>query len=156
MKTRTLLLLALACGVAIMAAGAVFLVQLSRQADAAPPVPLGVATEVGDMRVVVEAAVEHDGVLDVTVTIGGVDDADGASGFRLIASGTPPCPRRPASTGVRGDDHRAAALHDPLRRRRCRAATRGCCSTSVATTAPGGCSVESRADRRMPPLRFPP
>ena len=48
MKTRTLLLLALACGVAIMAAGAVFLVQLSRQADAAPPVPLGEVTEVGD------------------------------------------------------------------------------------------------------------
>ena len=56
MKTRTLLLLALACGVAIMAAGAVFLVQLSRQADAAPPVPLGEATEVGDMRVVVDEA----------------------------------------------------------------------------------------------------
>jgi hypothetical protein len=87
MKTRTLLLLALACGLAIMAAGAVFLVQLSRQADAAPPVPLGVATVVGDMRVVVADAVEHDGVVDVTVTIGGVADADGASGFRLIASG---------------------------------------------------------------------
>jgi hypothetical protein len=87
MKTRTLLLLALGCGVAIMAAGAVFLVQLNRQADAAPPVAIGVATEVGDMRLVVDSAQEHDGVLDVTVTIGGVDDADGASGFRLIASG---------------------------------------------------------------------
>jgi hypothetical protein len=94
MKTRTLLLLALSCGVLIMAAGAVFLVQLSRQADAAPPVPIGVATQVGDMRVVVDAAVEHDVVLDVTLTIGGVDDADGASGFRLIASGhaTAPLP----------------------------------------------------------------
>jgi hypothetical protein len=87
MKTRTLLLLALACGVLIMTAGAVFLVQLSRQADAAPPVPIGVATQVGDMHVVVDSAVEHDGVLDVTLTIGGVDDADGAGGFRLIASG---------------------------------------------------------------------
>jgi hypothetical protein len=87
MKTRTLLLLALACGVTIMVAGAVLLVQLSRQADAAPPVPLGVATDVGDMRVVVAEAVEHDGRLDVTVTIGGVADADGVSGFRLIASG---------------------------------------------------------------------
>lgn len=87
MKTRTLLLLALACGVAIMAAGAVFLVQLSRQADAAPPVPLGEATVVGDMRVVVDGSVERDGVLEVTVTIGGVDDADGSDGFRLIASG---------------------------------------------------------------------
>ena len=99
MKTRTLLLLALACGVAIMAAGAVLLVQLSRQADAAPPVPIGVATEVGDMRVVVDEAVERDGVLDVTVTIGGVDDADGASGFRLIASGRAAEPEATPATG---------------------------------------------------------
>ena len=100
MKTRTLLLLALACGVAIMAAGAVLLVQLNRQADAAPPVPLGVATEVGDMRVVVDSAVERDGVLDVAVTIGGVDDADGASGFGLIAAGHPVAPEAPAVAGL--------------------------------------------------------
>jgi hypothetical protein len=87
MKTRTLLLLALACGAAIMAAGAVFLVQLSRQADAAPPVPFGEAAEVGDMRVVVDGADEHDGVLEVSVTIGGVDDPDASAGFRVIASG---------------------------------------------------------------------
>jgi len=87
MKTRTLLLLALACGAAIMAAGAVFLVQLSRQADAAPPVPFGEATQVGDMRVVVDGADVHDGVLEVSVTIGGVDDPDGSDGFRVIASG---------------------------------------------------------------------
>jgi hypothetical protein len=99
MKTRTLLLLALACGVAIMAAGAAFLVQLSRQADAAPPVPLGESTEIGDMHVVVDGADEHDGVLDVTVTIGGVDDADGASGFRLIASGHAAVPESATGTG---------------------------------------------------------
>ena len=99
MKTRTLLLLALACGVAIMAAGAVFLVQLSRQADAAPPVPLGEVTEVGDMRIVVDDAVEHDGVLDVTVTIGGVDDVDGTQAFRLIASGHAAVPETTAAAG---------------------------------------------------------
>jgi hypothetical protein len=98
-KTRTLLLLALACGVAIMAAGAVFLVQLSRQADAAPPVPLGEATEIGDMRIVVDEAVEHDGVLDVTVTIGGVDDADGTRAFRLIASGHAALPETTLAAG---------------------------------------------------------
>jgi hypothetical protein len=98
-KTRTLLLLALACGVAIMAAGAVFLVQLSRQADAAPPVPLGEVTEVGDMRVVVDKSVEQDGVLDVTVTIGGVDDADGTGGFHLIASGHAAAPESAAAAG---------------------------------------------------------
>jgi hypothetical protein len=86
-KTRTLLLLALGCGVAIMAAGAAFLIQLSRQDDAEPPVAVGAAATVGDMLVVVESAIEDSGVLDVTVTIGGVDDPDGSAGFHLIASG---------------------------------------------------------------------
>lgn len=87
MKTRTLLLLALACGVAIMLAGAVFLVQLSGQDDVEPPIALGDAATAGDMTVVVDGADESAGFLDVTVRIGGVDDDDGAGGFRLIASG---------------------------------------------------------------------
>jgi hypothetical protein len=87
MKTRTLLLLALACGVAIMAAGAVFLVQLSSQEQAEAPIPIGETAAVGDMRIVVDDAVERSGLLDVTITIGGVDDPDGTSDFRLIAAG---------------------------------------------------------------------
>jgi hypothetical protein len=87
MKTRTLLLLALACGVAIMAAGAVFLVQLSRQDEAEAPIAMGETAAVGDMRIVVDRAVEQSGLLEVTVTIGGVDDPDGSSAFRLIAAG---------------------------------------------------------------------
>ena len=87
MKTRTLLLLALACGVAIMAAGAVLLVQLSGQEDAGAPVAIGAKVAVGDMRIVVDEAVERAGLLDVTITIGGVDDPDGTSDFRLIAAG---------------------------------------------------------------------
>jgi hypothetical protein len=87
MKTRTLLLLALACGVAIMLAGAVFLVQLTGQDDVEPPVALGDTATAGDMTVVVDGADESAGFLDVTVRIGGVVDDDGAAGFRLIASG---------------------------------------------------------------------
>lgn len=97
MKTRTLLLLALACGVAIMAAGAVFLIQLSNQQEADAPVAVGDAVEVGDMRIVVDGSVEASGMLDVTITIGGVDDTDGADGFRLIAAGRA---ARPQSAGV--------------------------------------------------------
>ena len=99
MKTRTLLLLALACGVAIMAAGAVFLIQLSRQQEAAPPVPVGTTTQVGDMRIVVDEATEHDGMLDVTVTMGGVSDPDGAGGFRLIAAGHAAVPEQDSEAG---------------------------------------------------------
>jgi hypothetical protein len=108
MKTRTLLLLALACGAAIMAAGAVFLVQLSRQADAAPPVPFGKATEVGDMRVIVDGADEREGVLEVSVTIGGVDDPDGSDGFRVIASGDAAEPQGDGADGLCGATTRAA------------------------------------------------
>lgn len=92
MKTRTLLLLALACGVAIMLAGAVLLIQLSGQDDAEPPVPIGDTGVAGDMTVVVDDVVERGGVLEVAVRIGGVDDADGAAGFRLIAAGEPVSP----------------------------------------------------------------
>ena len=87
MKTRTLLLLALACGVAIMLAGAVLLFQLSTQDDIEPAVAIGTEATAGDMVVVVDGASESGGTLTVDVRIGGVDDDDGAGGFRLIASG---------------------------------------------------------------------
>jgi hypothetical protein len=97
MKTRTLLLLALGCGLLIMLAGAVFLFQLSGQDEIAPPVPIGDVAMVGDMSVTVEGADESEGLLDVTVTLGGVVDAEGARGFRLLASG------RPIAAGADGD-----------------------------------------------------
>ena len=67
MKTRTLMLLALACGVAIMAAGAVFLIQLSNQDEAEQPTPIGDEVTVGDMRVIVDGSQERDGVLEVAL-----------------------------------------------------------------------------------------
>jgi hypothetical protein len=87
MKTRTLLLLALGCGVAIMLAGAVLLFNLTRQDDAGEPIPIGQEVPVGDLRVIVEQFDEVDGVLSVDVTLVGVDDPEAAAGFRLIASG---------------------------------------------------------------------
>ena len=87
MKTRTLLLLALACGLAIMLAGAAFLVQLSNGTDVVAPLAPGDRASVGDMEVTVLTFQEHAGVLSAEVDIGGVDDADGSVGFRLIAAG---------------------------------------------------------------------
>ncbi len=92
MKTRTLMLLALGCGVAIMLAGAVFLFQLTTQDELETPVSIGERTMVGDMVVTVTQTEEVDGVLDVSVRIGGVEDENGSSGFRLIASGRPVTP----------------------------------------------------------------
>ena len=92
MKTRTLLLLALACGLAIMLAGAVLLFQLAGQDDVAEAVPIGEPVEVGDLTIEVQAADESGGVLTVGIRHAGVDDPDGAEGFRLIASGRPIAP----------------------------------------------------------------
>ncbi len=97
MKTRTLLLLSLACGAAIMLAGAVFFVQLSGQDAVEPAIELGTSAEAGDMTLVVESAIERDGTLVVAVRIGGVDDPDGADGFRLIASGRAVAPSEPGT-----------------------------------------------------------
>ncbi len=98
MRTRTLLLLALGCGLAIMLAGAVFLFQLSNQEDVAEPSPLGEPVRVGDMTVVVEGSAVEGAELHVTVAIGGVDDLDGAAGFRLLTSDGP-APLLPAAEG---------------------------------------------------------
>ena len=89
MKTRNLLLLALACGLAIMLAGAVFFFQLATQDDLEPPVPIGQATRIGDMAVTVTDVEETRGVLRVTVAIGGTVDDDPADEFRLIAAARP-------------------------------------------------------------------
>jgi hypothetical protein len=88
-KTRTLLLLALACGVAILLAGGVLLVQLAGEADVEDAARVGDTRTVGDMEVTVESSDEAAGRLDVVVRIGGVDDPDGADGFGLIAAARP-------------------------------------------------------------------
>jgi hypothetical protein len=88
-KTRNLLLLALACGLAIMLAGAVFFFQLATQDEAEPPVEIGEPVEVGDMSVTVDEAIETGGRLVVSIRIGGAADDDPSDEFRLIASARP-------------------------------------------------------------------
>jgi hypothetical protein len=104
MKTRTLLLMALGCGVAIMLAGAVFLVQLTRQDDPETPLQVGATAVVGDMTVSVDEANEVDGELIVTVTLNGAPDESPADDFRLIASGRPAAVADTSCTTVAGDE----------------------------------------------------
>lgn len=90
MKTRTLMLLALGCGVAIMLAGAVFLFQLTTQAELEEPIAVGEVASVGDMSVtVVDAEDSGDGLFIVSIEIGGTVDDAPAEDFRMIASGRP-------------------------------------------------------------------
>ena len=84
MRTRTLLLLAVACGLAILAAGVVQLLRIANQDEAAAVVPIGQAVRVGDMSVTVEAVTERQGSVLVDVQIGGVDDVSGSEPFRLV------------------------------------------------------------------------
>ena len=80
MKTRTLMLLALACGVAIMLAGAVFLFQLTSQSDVAEPVAVGVPVTVGDMSVTVTDSDERRGRSGCRIEIGGTEDRGAGRG----------------------------------------------------------------------------
>jgi len=85
MRTRTLLLLAVSCGLAILLAGGIQLFRLANQEKPAAPLTVGSPGTAGDAAVTVEKVVEEADALVVTVTVEGVDDPDGVSGFSLVA-----------------------------------------------------------------------
>jgi hypothetical protein len=84
MKTRTLLLLSVGTALMILMAGGVLLFQLSSQESTTPPTKLGEVTTIGDAAVTVHGSSVTDDVLRVEVEVGGVDDRDGISSFRLV------------------------------------------------------------------------
>lgn len=85
MRTRTLLLLAVSCGLVILIAGAVLLLQFAGQADAPKTLAVGQAGRAGDASVVVQSVTEADDTVTVVVRLSGVDDVEGLSGFSLAA-----------------------------------------------------------------------
>lgn len=87
MRTRTLLLLAVACGLVILVAGTVQLLRLSDQDEATAAYDVGDTVPVGDLTVVVESFAENDGEAVVGLTTSGVDDPDGTAEFRLVVPG---------------------------------------------------------------------
>lgn len=84
MKTRTLLLLSVGVGLAILLAGGVFFVQLANQSTAVEPADIGESVEVGDVEVTVLATSQVAPIFAVDVAVGGVDDSDGVDSFELI------------------------------------------------------------------------
>jgi hypothetical protein len=86
MRTRTLLLLAVTCGLAILIAGTVQILRLAGQ-DTQPILAIGDTGTAGDANVTVTAFEEVDGVTTVTVTLAGVDDPAGLNGFTLVGPG---------------------------------------------------------------------
>ena len=87
MKTRTLLILAVTCGLAILVAAALFFLQLSNQDEPNPALEIGDSAQLGDAIVTVNDYEVTDDAIVVTVTLSGVDDPDGVNGFTLIAPG---------------------------------------------------------------------
>lgn len=87
MKTRTLLLLAVACGIAVLGAGVGLMVRLANQRDAAPPHRLGETVKVGDASVVVRDFKLDGTDVMVELTVGGVDDPEGGDGFAVVSAG---------------------------------------------------------------------
>lgn len=97
MKTRTLLILAVTCGLAILLAGAVLLLQLSNQDEPTPPLAIGDTAQVGDAIVTVDDYEVTPTAILITVTLSGVDDADGVAGFTLIAPARAVSPDSPTA-----------------------------------------------------------
>ena len=84
MRTRTLLLLAVGCGLAILVAGGVFFLQIAQTDTATTSLPIGATAQAGDLEVTVVGATESDGRLSVDVELAGVD-ADVRNDFTLLA-----------------------------------------------------------------------
>lgn len=88
MRTRTLLLLAIGCGLAILIAGGVQLLRVGGQKETSPLLTVGQAGKAGDVTVTLLApAVTEGNELSVRVRVGGADDPNGFDGFTLVGPG---------------------------------------------------------------------
>lgn len=90
MRTRTLLLLAAACGLVILLAGGLKLVQVATDPEEVDTLAWGESAVIGDMSVVVDAVDVSGDVTLVDVRLGGVEGADATAGWRLWADGATP------------------------------------------------------------------
>lgn len=84
MRTRTLLLLAVTCGMLILIAGSIQLFRIAGQDTPTPPLGVGGTGRAGDAVVTVDSVAGTDTTFVVTVTLSGVDDTAGLAGFTLV------------------------------------------------------------------------
>jgi hypothetical protein len=87
MRTRTLLLLAIGCGLVILLAGGIQLLRVGGQQQTAKLLKAGEPGKAGDVTVeLVSSSLRDDSVVAV-VRIGGVDDPRGLDDFTLVGPG---------------------------------------------------------------------
>ena len=100
MRTRTLLLLAVACGLVILVAGGVQLLRIAGQDEPAPAAQIGEPVRVGDLTVTVDGYAERGDRAVVELSLGGVDDPEGTIDFRLVVPGESLAPVEDACGGT--------------------------------------------------------
>ena len=87
MRTRTLLLLAIACGLVILLAGGIQLLRVGGQEQTAKLLDAGAPGKAGDATVELVSSSVKGSELVAVVRIGGVDDPEGFGGFTLVGHG---------------------------------------------------------------------
>ncbi len=87
MSTRKLILTALVCGLAIMLAGGFKLFQVATEDVEAVVYDIGTEQTLGDMLVTVVSVNQKPDGTFVTVSMRGVEGADGFEGWKLLADG---------------------------------------------------------------------
>lgn len=87
MKTRTLLLLSVACGLVILVAGGLKLFQVATDRTEVPVLAIGESTRIGDMTVRVDALVVGASGTEARVAMSGVAGATAVDGWRLLGDG---------------------------------------------------------------------
>ena len=87
MRTRTLLLLAIACGLVILLAGGIQLLRVGGQQQSAKLLATGETGKAGDVTVELVSSTIGDSSLVAVVRVGGIDDPEGLAGFTLVGPG---------------------------------------------------------------------
>ena len=87
MKTRTLLLLSVACGLIILVAGGVKLLQVATDRTEVPVLSIGDSTRIGDMVVRVESITAVGEGAEARVVMSGVPGEVAVDGWRLLGDG---------------------------------------------------------------------
>ena len=138
MSTRKLILTALLCGLAILIAGGVKLIQVAKDETEVQVLALGDEATLGNMTVwVLEIDRRPDATL-VTVTMTGVDLAEGAAdGWRLLGDGRV---QEPANENGR--------VQEPL----ATSTANGC--TTVTADSPTRCTIGFEAVESVPTVAY--
>lgn len=88
MRTRTLLLLAIGCGLAILLAGGIQLLRVGGQQQSTKLLSAGEPGKAGDVTVELVSSSVRESELVAVVRIGGTDDPNGLNDFALVGPGT--------------------------------------------------------------------